>query len=71
MMIRGVIVQITCDYCKGERRLPGGRYKKEGEVVNCPRCNGQGHRGKFMEWSEFITSITLPSPTRCRAIHAF
>lgn len=40
--IHGVVVLVTCGYCKGKRRFPGGEYKAQGEVVNCPCCNGSG-----------------------------
>lgn len=39
----GVIVTIECGYCKGKRRVPGGKYQKlYGEVVDCPVCGGRG-----------------------------
>lgn len=40
--ILGVIVTVECGYCHGKRRLPGGKYKDQGEVVNCPVCGGYG-----------------------------
>lgn len=42
MKIKGVVATEECDYCKGAKRLPGGLYKSQGEVVDCPLCNGKG-----------------------------
>lgn len=53
MKILGVIVTILCDYCKGKKRLPGGKYKAQGEVINCPICNGNGTTKKEISLSEF------------------
>lgn len=38
--VRGFYVLIPCEFCHEEGRIPGGKYKKEGEVVPCPVCNG-------------------------------
>lgn len=43
--VRGIRVAVVCPHCKGERRLPGGPYRKYGEVVDCPICNGMGTVG--------------------------
>lgn len=40
--VHGIVVLVTCGHCKGKRRFPGGKYKAQGEVVNCPCCNGTG-----------------------------
>jgi NAD-dependent SIR2 family protein deacetylase len=39
--IQGVVVTVECGHCKSKGRVPGGKYQHEGEVVNCPVCNGQ------------------------------
>ena len=39
--VRGVRVLVACDYCHEKGRLPGGKYKSQGEVVDCPVCNGR------------------------------
>jgi hypothetical protein len=39
--IRGVAVHIACDYCEEKGRVPGGKYRAEGEVIDCPVCDGQ------------------------------
>ena len=39
--VRGISVLVACDVCQERGRLPGGRYKSQGEVVNCPCCDGR------------------------------
>ena len=39
--VRGVIVTVECDHCKGSGRVSGGGYQSQGEVINCPICNGR------------------------------
>lgn len=51
--VRGVTIHVDCDYCAGKRRLPGGRYKSEGEVINCPVCNGRGTMPRVVTLSMF------------------
>jgi hypothetical protein len=53
----GVAVAIVCGYCHGKRRFPGGKYKKEGEVINCPVCNGTGTERKTITLREFKTLL--------------
>lgn len=40
--VRGAVLLVECPTCKGRKRLPGGRYQAQGEVVNCPICDGHG-----------------------------
>lgn len=40
--VKGVIVTVECFHCNGARRFPGGPYKAQGEVIDCPICNGSG-----------------------------
>jgi hypothetical protein len=42
----------TCQHCNGEGRIPGGRYKSEGEVVTCPLCKGNPWRRDSVTLSE-------------------
>jgi len=41
--IVGIQAAVQCFHCKGKCRLPGGRYREQGEVINCPICNGRGY----------------------------
>lgn len=59
--IRGVTVWKACDYCKEKCRLPGGKYKDQGEVVNCPCCNGRGVTSVIIGWDQFHTLLTMNS----------
>ena len=40
--VRGISVIVECDYCNGARHIPGGKYRAQGEVIDCPICNGSG-----------------------------
>lgn len=40
--VRGVVVEVECPHCHGKKRYPGGKYKDQGEVINCQACNGKG-----------------------------
>lgn len=41
--VTGIVVTVVCGHCKGERRIPGGKFKLlYGEVVDCPVCSGSG-----------------------------
>jgi hypothetical protein len=51
--VRGVVIAVECDYCHGKRRLPGGKYKDQGEVVDCPVCNGVGAEKTMVTLAEF------------------
>jgi len=57
--IRGVTVWEDCDFCKGKRRLPGGKYKDQGEVVDCPICNGLGVTKLIVSMAQFHTLLTM------------
>lgn len=57
--VRGVTVHEVCDYCKGARRFPGGKYKDQGEVINCPICNGRGVTAVIISLSQFRTLMTM------------
>lgn len=57
--IRGVTVWEDCDFCKGKRRLPGGKYKDQGEVVNCPCCNGLGVTKLIVSMAQFHKLLTM------------
>lgn len=39
--VRGIKVEIACTGCGEKGRIPGGRYKDQGEVVDCPFCLGK------------------------------
>jgi hypothetical protein len=38
--VRGFYVLIPCEFCKETGKVPGGKYKHEGEVISCPVCHG-------------------------------
>jgi hypothetical protein len=51
--ILAIQVLVVCGYCKGKKRFPGGLYKNQGEVINCPCCNGTGMEKKAITLEEF------------------
>lgn len=59
--ILGVTVWEMCDYCKGKRRVPGGKYRSQGEVINCPVCDGRGMTSLVIGMAEFHTLLTMTS----------
>ena len=66
--ICGVAAYVTCGYCNGKRRLPGGEYRKYGEVVNCPQCDGLGAEKVFLNLDQFQRLVTIVvNKTRSRS----
>lgn len=64
----GVAAYVKCDYCKGKKRLPGGKYRDQGEVVNCPVCNGLGAEKVFLDLDQFAKLVTIVgNKTRSRS----
>jgi len=59
--LRGITAWEACDYCKEECRIPGGKYKDEGEVINCPICSGRGMTATILSLPEFQTLLTMMS----------
>lgn len=57
--IRGVTVWEACGYCKEKCRLPGGKYKDQGEVVDCPCCDGRGVTAAIVSISQFHKLLTM------------
>lgn len=57
--IRGVTVWEACDYCKEKCRIPGGKYRDQGEVINCPCCNGRGVTAVIIGWAQFHALLTM------------
>lgn len=57
--IRGVTVWEACDYCKEKRRVPGGKYRHEGEVINCPCCDGKGMTELIISIDQFLALMTM------------
>lgn len=55
----GVAVYVTCGYCKGKRRFPGGKYKAQGEVIDCPVCNGSGAEREMLTLEQFAKLVTI------------
>lgn len=56
----GVSGYVTCDYCKGKRRVPGGPYKDlYGEVIDCPNCDGRGMERVFLDLEQFAALVTI------------
>jgi len=39
-VVRGVRILLACNYCGERGKVPGGKYKAEGEIMRCPVCNG-------------------------------
>jgi DnaJ-class molecular chaperone len=64
----GVSAYVTCSYCHGKRRFPGGKYRDQGEVVNCPSCNGLGAERVFLDLDQFQRLVTIVmNKTRSRS----
>lgn len=57
--IRGITVWEACDYCKEKCRIPGGKYKHEGEVIDCPCCSGRGVTALIISVAQFHTLLTM------------
>jgi len=57
--LRGITAWEACDYCKEKRRIPGGKYKHEGEVINCPCCDGRGVTAAIISLSQLQTLLTM------------
>lgn len=38
--VRGIRVLVACDSCDERGWVRGGPYAAQGEVIRCPRCNG-------------------------------
>lgn len=57
--IRGVTVWEACDYYKEKRRIPGGKYKHEGEVIDCPYCDGRGVTPAIVSIAQFHKLLTM------------
>jgi hypothetical protein len=60
--IRGVTVWEACDYCKEKRRIPGGKYKDQGEVIDCPVCDGRGVTRIIISIAQFHKLLTMTDP---------
>lgn len=60
--IRGVTVWEACGFCKEKRRIPGGKYKDQGEVINCPCCNGLGVTKLIISIAQFHKLLTMTAP---------
>jgi len=55
----GISGYVTCYFCHGKCRLPGGKYKDQGEVVNCPICYGLGAERVFLDLDQFADLVTI------------
>jgi hypothetical protein len=55
----GIAAYVTCYYCKGKKRLPGGKYRDQGEVVDCPICDGLGAERVFMDLDQLQRLVTI------------
>lgn len=42
MNVKAVVVEVECPHCNGAKRLPGGKYQAQGEVIPCGMCDGKG-----------------------------
>jgi len=59
--IRGVTVWVACDYCKEKCRVPGGKYRDQGEVIDCPCCDGRGMTPSIVNMDQFHALMTMTS----------
>jgi hypothetical protein len=59
--MRGITAWQACDYCKEKRRVPGGKYRHEGEVIDCPCCDGRGVTAVVISLDQFRTLMTIGS----------
>lgn len=57
--VRGISVRIACEYCKEAGRVPGGKYKHEGEVIACPVCDGYKTESVIISMKQFRTLMTM------------
>ena len=62
--VRAVLVQVDCPHCKGKMRLPGGPYKKYGEVVNCWVCSGRGTVVANVPLADLARLLSASAPAR-------
>lgn len=63
-----VVVRVPCEHCAAKGTVRGGRYAKEGEVVNCPLCKGTGKRLAHVGLADFARLLSkVPVPVRQRA----
>ena len=57
--LRGITAWAACDFCKEKCRFPGGKYRDQGEVVDCPVCNGRGVTAVIISLSQLQTLLTM------------
>jgi hypothetical protein len=50
--VRGVVVRVVCDSCKGKGRVRGGQIEY-GELVSCPICDGAGTTSASVTLEQF------------------
>ena len=62
--IRGIEVLIACDFCEEKGRVKGGRYASEGEVIDCPCCNGRKTTRATIDIPTLQKLVVAVRPTR-------
>lgn len=62
LVVRGIRVLVACEYCKEKGRVPGGRYRAQGEVIKCPVCDGTRSRPVAISLSELRDLLQLGPP---------
>jgi hypothetical protein len=63
--VTSVVVDVECGNCHGKRVFPGGKYMAEGEVINCPVCNGRGTERGTVSLSllrDLLNGVSRPIP---------
>lgn len=58
--VRGVNVLVACEFCKEQGRLPGGKYQAQGEVIDCPVCEGRRTVSKTITLALLRDLLRLP-----------
>ncbi len=59
LRVRGVRVLVACEHCQERGRVPGGKYRAQGEVIKCPVCDGTKTRPVAISLSELRDLLGL------------
>lgn len=60
MLVRGIRVLVACEHCQERGRVPGGKYRAQGEVIKCPVCDGTKTRPVAISLAELRDLLQLP-----------
>jgi hypothetical protein len=55
-VIKSFVVRLGCEYCHGEKKIPGGQ-REYGEMVACPACRGHGTVEGYVPYEDFAKLI--------------